>query len=194
MKSKLFLLLTFSGITPIIILFCILYITFLSYQKNPLQYYSQYAHSSAVSYAALPTNEGEFSHSVVAKEARVEILRQFFRKYKSPLEEEAQTMIDTADKYELDYRLLPAIAMQESHVCLRAPKDSNNCWGFGIYGGKVTRFETLSDAIEAVAKTLAVKYRDTHGLVTPEEVVRLYTPSDNGKWVYAVNLFMNRLQ
>ena len=36
-----------------------------------------------------------------------------------------------------DYRLLPAIAMQESTLCRSIPVDSHNCWGWGIYGDKV---------------------------------------------------------
>lgn len=194
MKSKLFLLVTFLGVTPITLLFTIVLVCFLSYQKNPLSYYSHYANSDSVAYAALPTSDTQITDIIVAKEARIEIIRQFLKRYQSPLEPYAENIVKEADRYDLDHRLITAIAMQESNLCLKSPKDSHNCWGWGIYGGKVTRFSGYDEAIETITRTLSQKYKDKHGLVTPEEVVRLYTPSDDGKWVYAVNLFMDRLQ
>ena len=191
--SKLFLLVTFSTITPFLLIFSIILYSFLSFQKNPTAYYSYNISTTPVSYAALPTIDDLFTQEVLGKEARVEIIRQFFAKYHSPLEPYAKLIVDTADNYGLDHRLLPAIAMQESNLCLKAPADSYNCWGFGIYGGKVTRFSGFEEAIETVTKTLSLRYKDK-GLVNPEEVVRLYTPSDDGKWVYAVNHFMDKLQ
>ena len=126
-------------------------------------------------------------------DARVEMVRQFFEKYKSPLEPFAQNVVDTADKYELDFRLIPAIAMQESNLCRKIIVDSYNCWGFGIYGKKVTRFTDYPEAIETVTKTLAKNYKQ-NGLETAEEIMTKYTPSSNGSWADSVNYFMNLLQ
>lgn len=127
------------------------------------------------------------------EDARTEMVRQFFAKYKSPLEPFAKEVISSADTYNLDFRLIPAIAMQESNLCSKIPIDSHNCWGFGIYGGKVTKFENFPTAIETVTRTLARNYK-AKGLETPEQIMKKYTPSSNGSWARGVNHFMEVLQ
>jgi len=121
------------------------------------------------------------------------MIRQFFAKYKSPLELYAKNVVEEADKYRLDFRLIPAIAMQESNLCQKIIADSFNCWGFGIYGKKVTRFASYPQAIETVTKTLAKNYI-AGGLDTPEAIMKRYTPSNNGSWAFSVNYFMGLLQ
>jgi len=121
------------------------------------------------------------------------MVRQFFAKYKSPLEPYAKNIVDDADKYTLDFRLLPAIAMQESNLCQKIITDSHNCWGFGIYGKTVTKFESYPEAIDTVTKTLANNYV-AGGLNTPDEIMRKYTPSNTGAWADSVNYFMAQLQ
>ncbi len=149
---------------------------------------------STVVYAALPTNQNIFTDTIGQREARQEILRQFFVKYNSPLESYVQTFVETADKYDLDFRLLPAIAMQETNLCKKAKEGSHNCWGFGVYGGKYTFFDSYPDAIEIISKTLSEKYKNKYGLVTPEEIQKLYNPSNTSNWAYAVDHFMDQLQ
>jgi len=145
-----------------------------------------------VAFAALPSAENVLGDSITSKDARIEIVRQFFAKYKSPLEPYAQNIVEDADKYGLDYRLLPAIAMQESNLCQKIIADSYNCWGFGIYGKKVTRFESYPEAIDTVTRTLVKNYV-SGGLNTPEEIMKKYTPSSNGSWAYSVSYFMSLL-
>ena len=120
-------------------------------------------------------------------------VEDFFKRYNSPLLPYARIVVSDADKYGLDYRLIPAIAMQESTLCKKAPAGSYNCWGFGIYGRKVTKFSNYPEAIDTVTKTLALQYKN-NGLETPEEIMAKYTPSSNGSWANSVNLFMNQLQ
>src|SRR6185369_6006057 len=152
------------------------------------------AHSKATpAYAALPTSENVFATEIIASDGRTEKIRQFFANYGSPLEPYAQDVIDAADQYELDYRLIPAIAMQESNLCRRIPHGSYNCWGYGIYGKTITRFDNYKDAIYQVTKTLATKYKP-QGLVTPDEIMTMYTPSSDGSWAFSVNQFMDQLE
>lgn len=146
-----------------------------------------------LAYAALPTIDSNFSAEIITTDGRVEAIRQFLASYESPLEPYAKNIVEDADKYGLNFRLLPAIAMQESGLCAKAPEDSFNCWGFGIYGGKITRFGSYPEAINTVTRTLATKYKDK-GLVTPEQIVTIYTPSDDGDWSFSVNHFMQELQ
>lgn len=147
----------------------------------------------AVSFTALPGLNFITHMDIGEKDARVEIVKQFFARYNSPLEPFAPEIVAAADLYDLDFRLLPAIAMQESNLCLKAPKDSHNCWGYGIYGKRVQRFTSYPEAIQTVTKTLATKYKQS-GLNTPDEIVKLYTPTDDGKWTFSVKHFMAQLQ
>lgn len=118
-------------------------------------------------------------------DARSANLKYFFRKYNSPLYDVAEHMVAAADKYGFDYRLLAAIAMQESGLCKFIPENSYNCWGFGIYGDLVTRFDSYDEGIDIVSKSIKEHYID-QGLVTPELIMSKYTPSSNGSWARGV--------
>jgi hypothetical protein len=182
---------SFFVFTPVTLFITIFYSFFiLNNQDNPLTR----TRPHTVAFAALPTSENTMiEDQITQKDARVEIIRQFFEQYKSPLEPYASTVVETADTYSLDFRLIPAIAMQESNLCKRVPENSFNCWGFGIYGQKVTRFSDYEEGIVAVTKTLALKYK-ADGLDTPREIMRRYTPQSNGSWADSVEYFMNQLQ
>lgn len=188
---KLLLLVTFFAITPVLLSFCLFSLYTLNYSSGNNFKISD-AFKSSVSFAALPGVENVVESSINEREARIEAVQNFFKKHQSDLEPYAELMVRTADKYGLDYRLLPSIAMQESNLCKKAPKDSYNCWGFGIYGKKVTRFNDYPEAIESVSKTLALEYKNK-GLETPEEIQSVYTPSNKGDWAESVNYFMNQL-
>ncbi|HUD44450.1 MAG TPA: hypothetical protein VMR41_02830 [Patescibacteria group bacterium] len=194
--SKLSLLLSYFLVTPCIILLALVFSLFIEYQyNNPHHAASFYASSSTTVYAALPNNQviKLIQTNIQTSDARVEIIRQFLARHSSPLEPYSNLIVNTADTYGLDYRLITAIAGQESDWCRTTPKNSYNCWGFGIYGGKVTRFQNYSEAIETVTKTLAVKYK-SQGLTTPEQIMSVYNPSSKGSWANGVNTFMDELQ
>lgn len=130
----------------------------------------------------------------ITKDERVAILKAFLRKYESPLYDHAEYIVETADKYGIDFRLIPAISMQESTGCKRIPPGSHNCWGWGIYGDKVTRFNSYPEAIDTVSKGLKANYIDK-GYVTPDEIMRKYNPgSPNGSWARGVNTFFGVLE
>lgn len=190
---KIILSTSFFIFTPILLFVSIIYFLFLSYNSRSHSGLITHNSNHGVAFAALPSAENVLGDNIVSKDARIEIVRQFFTKYKSPLEPFASNIVEDADKYGLDFRLLPAIAMQESNLCQKIITDSYNCWGFGIYGKKVTRFESYPEAIETVTRTLATNYI-AGGLDTPEEIMKKYTPSNNGDWAYSVNHFMNQLQ
>ena len=137
-----------------------------------------------------------FETNLVARDARPKIVSSFLEDYSCPLvpyDQYADKYIEVADKYSLDFRLIPAISMQESNCCKRIPEGSNNCWGYGIYGDQVVRFQTVEEGIEAVAKTLAKNYT-SKGLMEPEEIMRKYTPQSKGSWAAGVLHFMNEMK
>jgi hypothetical protein len=135
----------------------------------------------------------EYFNDATVKDKRVAILKAFLRQYDSPLYDHAEFLVKVADENQLDYRLIPAIAMQESTGCKFIPHDSYNCWGWGIYGGKVTRFSSYPEAIDTVARGLKKHYID-HGLTTTEQIMRKYNPSSTGSWSFGVNYFLNDLE
>lgn len=193
MKRRLVLAASFFGAVPIIIFCLILYSLFLLHNQT-------FSHTSknmnlftkSVHFKALPQDRPEMEVAVGSEDARILVLEDFFKRYKSPLLAYAEKIVSEADKNHLDYRLLTSIAMQESNLCKKIPKNSYNCWGFGIYGGKVKRFESYPHAIEAVSKSLSKQYAQK-GLRDPHEIMTKYTPGSNGSWANSVTFFMERL-
>lgn len=160
--------------------------------------YTQSSHRApsgqTVAYAALPATQNVLGASIMEIDGSdAEKIRQFLAKYNSPLEPYAVDIVDAADQYGLDRRLIPAIAMKESTLCKKIPVNSYNCWGFGIYGNKVTRFANYKEGVYTVTKALATRYKGK-GLVTPEQIMTMYTPSSDGSWAKGVNHVMNQLQ
>lgn len=89
-----------------------------------------------------------------------------------------------------------AIAQQESNLCKKIPENSFNCWGYGIYGDKVTRFSNYIEGLEIVARNLKKNYID-RGLDTPEKIMAKYTPPSleiGGPWARGVSQFMSDLE
>ncbi len=190
---KIILSTSFFTLTPILLFVSIVYFLFLSYNSKLHNGLINQSSNRKVAFAALPPVENVLGDSIISKDARIEMVKQFFAKYKSPLEPFASNIVEDADKYGLDFRLLPAIAMQESNLCQKIITDSYNCWGWGIYGKTVTKFESYPEAIDTVTKTLATNYV-AGGLNTTEEIMSKYTPSSDGSWAIGVNYFMNLLQ
>lgn len=141
----------------------------------------------------LPETTLSYQPKIFLADNRLANLKAFFRKYNSPLYHYAPKIIEVSDKYHFDYRLLPAIAMQESNLCLKIPENSYNCWGWGIYGDKITRFSSYDEAIEVVAKGIKTEYLDK-GLITASQIMKKYTPPSQGSWAYGVNLFLKALE
>ena len=192
MKMRLVLLASYFILTPIFIFSLIFYQLFLLHQHSNVSGKVLGASTQKVKYEAIPNRSSTTEVKVSASEARVDVLRQFLGRYSSPLEEYSKYIVEVSDRYSLDYRLLPAIAMQESTLCEKAPADSYNCWGFGIYGGKVTRFESFEQAIETIARTLSQNYH-AQGLIEPIDIMSRYTPSNTGAWAENVSYVMERI-
>lgn len=136
--------------------------------------------------------ESPFYHIKAQKVDRVESLRAFFKSFDGPLEAYAETFVQVADKYGLDYRLLPSIACLESSCGKFYIPDSNNPFGWGIYGNKVTKFATMEDCIDAVGKGLSENYIKK-GYDTVEKIAPIYNPPNPIKWAGNVNYFYNKI-
>lgn len=130
------------------------------------------------------------------EDARAAILANFLERYDSPLTPHdyfGTKLVEIADRYGIDFRLLPAIAMQESNLCKKIPENSYNCLGFGIHAKGTLAFASYEANFERAARELKANYID-RGLTTPEDIMRKYTPHSNGSWAASVNQWMSEMR
>jgi hypothetical protein len=152
-------------------------------------------------FAALPSFDENVKTSVKTADARAEIIRQYLHKFESPLEPQAELIVELSDKYNFDYRWMVAIAQQESGLCLHIPENSYNCWGWGIYPEpsnpailKVTRFDSYDDALRRIAPQFTKIFLKGSHFKDPMEVMKTYTPPSDGSWANGVNSFFGKLE
>lgn len=119
---------------------------------------------------------------------RKERLATFFKKYNSPLTDYSGQFIYWADRYNIDWRLVPAITGVESTFGKRIPYKSYNAYGWanGNY-----RFKSWDESIEHVSKTLREKYYDK-GATNINKIARRYAPPSNS-WSWKVKFFMKKI-
>lgn len=135
----------------------------------------------------------ELKDEVVGSDARVEIIRRYLEKYKSPLLPYAARIVELSDLYGYEYYWIVAIGQQESNLCKKIPENSFNCWGYGIHAKGTLRFESYDLALASYAKYLKEQYFDK-GLNTPELIMKKYCPHSNGSWARGVSQFIGELQ
>ena len=145
-------------------------------------------------FSALPNNKSNIVTSVKVADARSELLRQYLNHYNSPLEQYVDLIVQMSDQYDFDYRWMVAIAMQESTLCKFIPENSYNCWGWGIYGDKVTRFESYEDAIRRIAPQFKQIFLKDNHTKDPFKVMKTYTPPSDGSWAEGISQFFTDLQ
>ena len=141
-------------------------------------------------------NNLDFKTYLEAGDARPLIIANFLERYNSPLKPYdyyGVVIVEISDRYDIDFRLLPAIAMQESNLCKRIPPGSYNCLGFGIHERGTLGFESYEANFERAARELKAYYID-QGRVTPELIMKKYTPSSDGSWARSVNQWMSEMR
>lgn len=96
--------------------------------------------------------EVERKEEEAERKEKAELVDNFFESYEAPLEGHGMKFVLEAEKNDIDWRLLPAIAMREStggkHAC---KKVSNSVFG---YGSCKMSFNSIDESIEVVAKSL----------------------------------------
>lgn len=119
---------------------------------------------------------------------RVQNLTRFLEKYNSPLSIYAGDFVAYADKYNLDYRLVPAISGVESTFGKQIPYNSYNAYGWanGNYS-----FRSWTDSIEVVSKTLRNQYID-RGANSIPQIARIYAPPSSS-WAGKVQYFVTKI-
>jgi hypothetical protein len=144
-------------------------------------------------YASLPSNIPSVSDSIESADARPQIIKKYLTDYSSPMAPYADFITQTADKYSLDFRLITAIAQQESNLCKVIPPGSYNCWGWGIHSRGTLGFTSFEEGIETVSKGIREEYLNK-GYKTVEEIMSKYTPQSNGSWANGVNTFLAEME
>lgn len=120
---------------------------------------------------------------------RATALRKYLTKHNSPLADYADEFVQTADKYNLDWRLLPAISGVESTFGKRIPYKSYNAYG---WAGGLYRFTSWENSIEVVSKSLKEDYIEK-GADSLSKISRRYCPP-NPAWGYKVLYFMKQIE
>ena len=144
-------------------------------------------------YASLPDNFPSIHAEVTSADARPEIIKNYLKTNESPLYQYADFIIQTADKYGLDYRLITAIAQKESGLCRVIPEGSYNCWGWGIHSKGTLMFDSYEEGIETVSLGLKQNYIDM-GYITLDEIMSKYAHPSSTTWAEGVYIYMNQMK
>ena len=179
-------------------LLLLVYLSFPQTVPTPKGTHYQARLNRAQAYKALPLNTptgNALEIEIGMGDGRALIVDDFLESRRSPLNGLGDEFVKAADRYGLDFRLLPAIAIQESGGGKVMPNNSYNPFGYGIYGGKVMRFVSFEEAIGKVAQGLKRDYID-QGLKTPDEIMPKYAPPSlqkGGAWAIGVSALMEQL-
>jgi len=119
---------------------------------------------------------------------RIKKLERFLTAQHSPLAQYAPLMVKMADKYQIDWKLVPAISGVESSFGRRIPYHSFNAYGWanGHY-----HFLSWPNSIGHVTRVLSEKYYN-RGLKTPKQIGPVYAPPSK-TWAIKVNFWMKKI-
>lgn len=143
-------------------------------------------------FAALAPMDSVFEGSATLSDKRILNLSDYLASYHSPLAGYSSLIVNKADQYSIDYRLLPAIAMQETGLCKKVLAGAHyNCWGYGVWGKKVTSFSSYEEAIDTISHYFA--NRKEKGIESLDEIGKIYNPGNTNHWKENVAFVMNQL-
>lgn len=195
-KHKILLFTLFFTLTPLVIALCMISLFVINEKQithNQVLASTSESPSGLSIYASLPEITPQISEDIVGQDARSQIVYQYLTKYGSPLAPHSQKIVETADKYGVDFRLIVAIAQQESNLCKFIPPDTYNCWGWGIHSRGTLGFNSYEEGIETVTAGLKANYIDK-GLTTVDDIMGKYTPSSPGTWAFGVSSFITDME
>jgi hypothetical protein len=135
--------------------------------------------------------------TITAGDGRLDLLNDFMKG--SPMFPYANIVIREADKYGIDYRLVPAIAMCESNLGVHIPSsDSYNAWGIAVFTGQQhgAKFSNWEQAIVWVNKYLNDKFI-SRNIIDINDIGAIWAPPSVEKgnsWANCVSGFMRQIQ
>lgn len=116
---------------------------------------------------------------------KVESVKQYLAKRNSPLAQYAQEIVEAANEYGIDYRLVPAISIIESSGGIHTFR-TYNAWGWGK-----KNFSSWEEGIWEVSKGLGNYY--SRGLNTPQKISVYYCPPSATDWARKVSFVMREI-
>lgn len=123
-------------------------------------------------------------------DSQAKVLADYLKRHDSPLQYSAQDFIDASREYDLDWRLVAAIAGVESTFGKAIP-GGYNAWGWGVYGNQAIYFKSWKEGIFVISEGLKKGYVDK-GLNNPYSMNRVYAASP--AWGGKVSYFMRDLE
>ncbi len=120
---------------------------------------------------------------IVSVRQRAEKVENFYKKWNSPMSTHSQYIVETADHFGIDWRLIPAISIVESSGGVFCFKPYN---AFGWGSASFTNFE---HGIYTVTKSIAQRY----GSDNPFVIAYTYCPANAQKWGAKVLNLMNQI-
>lgn len=189
------LLMVFLILTPIALTVSIFSLVFVSSRINSQTGAVLAAQTTSATnvFAALPDTLPSIESTVGYEDARAEIIKKYLKRYDSLLEPHASYIVEVADENGIDFRLITAIAQQESNLCKRIPEGTFNCWGWGIHSRGTLGFTSFEEGIRVVSAGLKRDYINK-GYITPEQIMSKYTPLSNGSWAFGVSQFLSEME
>ena len=147
-------------------------------------------------YSSKPLVLGATSIALGGEDARAVLLDQFFEVYKCPMQNLGKVFVEEADKNDIPFWVVPAIAFQESTCGKRTPEingyESYNAWGWAVYGNNVKTFSDWEHGIQVVSEYMSDRFF-SQGVTDPCEIMRTYTPPSSGSWCEGIKFFRDRI-
>lgn len=128
----------------------------------------------------------------ILRDERIDQLRAYLTMHNSPLVDQSAHFIAEADRLDLDWKLVVAIAGTESTFGKRVPGGSYNAWGWGIPTGAQSgiTFESWKEGITKVSEGLKYRYI-ARGATSVEQIGRIYAASP--RWAGNVRFFLHAI-
>lgn len=150
---------------------------------------SAFAHTTKAQEVSVSNSaEIENSNTNYEIDMRIIYLKEFLDKYNSPLADYSEEIVQLADRYNLDWRLIPAISGVESTFGKNLPVGSYNAYGWA--NGRYA-FDSWENSIQIVSQTLREKYYD-NGAEDINHIAKRYAPPST-TWSWKVKYFMNKI-
>ncbi|MGE5042079.1 MAG: hypothetical protein ACM3IJ_04200 [Candidatus Levyibacteriota bacterium] len=147
--------------------------------------FPKHIHAETSASSAALTHEAPIKK---VKDNRVIALEVVLSKYNSPLADYAKTYVDTADKYGIDWKLLPAISGVESTFGKALISGTFNAYG---WGSGTIYFKNWEDGIDTIDKSLKNDYMIKWRATDVWSIGKIYAASPT--WATRVNHFMEEI-
>lgn len=148
-------------------------------------------------FSSIPLTLDSVSQDLDYSDSRSVRVDKAFEVFNCPMHGLGEKMVQEADKNDIPYWVVAAIAFQESSCGKNTPTidgvKTKNAWGWATYGDSVYEFDSYEQGVEVVSKYLSKKFY-SRGVTDLCEIMKTYTPPSNGSWCKGVQYFGDFIQ